>query len=152
MQGEMAGFSLAVLFLLSFMSQPSLSSQDSPYRLRQWLRGFLRDEDMTGKSVVSRVLGDEPKISEGKESGCDWTSRHRYPSISQVYPTLNHRDLGPETPLINPGGHPRVTPQSKSRAAALVRKEREALQIGALRKLHLSFLPLGSRKAAKPCC
>lgn len=67
----MAGFSLAVLFLLSFMSQPSLHSQDSPYRLRQWLRGLLRDKDVTGKSVVSRVLGDEPKISKGKESGCD---------------------------------------------------------------------------------
>lgn len=54
---------------------PSLPSQDSPYRLRQWLCGLLRDEDMTGKSVVSRVLGDEPKISEGRERGCDWTSR-----------------------------------------------------------------------------
>lgn len=69
---------------------------------------------MTGKSVVSRVLGDEPKISEDKKSGCEWTSRHRYSSISEVYTTLKHRDLGPETPLINPGGHPRVMPQSKS--------------------------------------
>lgn len=85
----MAGFSLAAVFLLPSMSQPFLPSQDSPYRLRQWLCGLLRDEDMTGKSVVSRVLGDEPKISKGKESGCDSTSRHRYPSISEVYPHLS---------------------------------------------------------------
>lgn len=66
-------------------------SQDSPYRLRQRLRGLLRDKDVTGKSVVSRVLGDEPKISEGRE----WarldrqTSRHRYLSIPEVYPPLS---------------------------------------------------------------
>lgn len=48
---------------------PSPPSQDSPDRLCQRLCGLLRDEDMAGKSVVSRVLGDETKISEGRGSG-----------------------------------------------------------------------------------
>lgn len=63
------------MFLLPLGIKPSLPSEDSPYRLRQWLRGLLRDEDMTGESVVCRVLGDEPKIPEGRESGADWTNR-----------------------------------------------------------------------------
>lgn len=73
--GVTAGFSLAASFLLSFGRKPSLPSQDSPYGLSQRLCGLLRDEDMTGKSVVSRVLGDEPKISESGESECDLISR-----------------------------------------------------------------------------
>ena len=69
----------------------------SPHRFCQRFGGFFRHKDVAGKPVVSRVLGDEPKVpAEGEQSV--WAGRGLRPLGRTPGPGLNHKHPEPARP------------------------------------------------------